>query len=213
MPRPATKKNLRDSVNVHWRRTTEEDKKRRIIAAVLRLVPRYGVVGTTTARIAATAGMSEPTLYRTYRSKKEILLAAADAAWQVKQDSLAPAYNPDAITHLRNLLQSHTKQIQTSKIVLILFHFASAPARSGLPERIRQQNLVEVRRLAAIIQEAQAQKSIRPDVDPEEIAWRLHAANWSEALARLLHFEAEVLASGVSAAAYESILKEIVVEP
>ena len=55
----------------HWKRTTEADKKKRIIGAVLRLVVKHGVHGTTTARIAAEAGMSEPTLYRTYRNKKE----------------------------------------------------------------------------------------------------------------------------------------------
>lgn len=198
---------------VHWKRTTEADKKKRIISAVLRLVVKYGVQGTTTARIAAAAGMSEPTLYRTYRNKKEILLAAADAAWQVRLDSLAPANDPDAIERLRQMAGYHTRGIQTTRVVEILYHFAVAPRNYGLLERLREQNLGDVQRMADIIEQGKAQGRIRPDVDSQEAAWRLMAANWSEATARLFHFETAVLTSGASTKTYESILRDITLGP
>lgn len=209
----AVKKSSLEPRPVHWRRTTEADKKKRILSAVLRLVAKHGVHGTTTARIAAAAGMSEPTLYRTYRNKKEILLAAADAAWQVRLDSMASANDPDAIEHLRKLAEYHTRAIQTSPVVDVLYRFAVAPPSFGLLERLREQNLADVRGMVNVIEEGKTQGSIRRDVDSQETAWRLMAAYWSESTARLFHFEDAVLASGISTKTYESILREIAAKP
>ena len=208
----AAESSSREFSIVHWKRTTEEDKKNRIISAVLRLVVKYGVHGTTTARIAAAAGMSEPTLYRTYRSKKEILLATADAAWQMRQTDLGSAADLDALEHLRKLARYHTRSVQTTRMVEIVYHFAIAPPRYGLLERIREQLDSDVQHMAGIVEEGKAQGSIRPEVDSQEIAWRLMAAFWSESTARLFRFEDRVLASGVSAQNLESIFREIAME-
>jgi len=189
------------------------DKKRRIISAVLRLVEKGGVHSATTARIAAMARMSEPTLYRVYPNKREMLLAAADAAWQIKQDVLAPAYHPDAIEHLGRLIKIHTESIQKSPVVLAQFQFTVAPPSTGLPERVREQNIVEVHQIAEVIERGKTQGSIRPDVNSREAAWRLHAARWSEAMARLLRFEDEVLVSNVSTRTIELIIRELATEP
>jgi AcrR family transcriptional regulator len=198
---------------VHWRRTTEADKKSRIISAVLRLVVKYGVYGTTTARIAAAAGMSEPTLYRTYRNKKEILLATADAAWQMRQADLEDAEDLDALEHLRKRAKHHTRGVQTARTVEVIYHFAVAPPKFGLLERIREQIVSDVQRIAVIVEEGKAQGTIRPEVDSQETAWRLMAAFWSESTARVFHFEDAVLASGISAQNLDSILREIATEP
>jgi len=206
-------KTPRERKPIHWKRTSEADKKKRILNAVLRLVAKHGVHGTTTARIAAAAGVSEPTLYRVYRNKKEVLLAAADAAWQVRLDSLAPAYDPNAIEHIRKMAQYHTRAIQTSPVVEVLYHFAVAPRNFGLLERLRQQNLTDVQQMAEIIEEGKATGAIRPDADSQGTAWRLMAWYWSEATARLFHFEDAVLASGVSTRTLESILDDIAVKP
>jgi AcrR family transcriptional regulator len=213
MATSAVKRSPQEFSLVHWKRTTEEDKKNRIISAVLRLVVRYGVHGTTTARIAAAAGMSEPTLYRTYRNKKEILLATADAAWQMRQADLGLAEDPDALEHLRKLARYHTKSVGTTRVVEIVYHFAVAPPRFGLLERIREQIDSDVKRMADIVEEGKAQGSIRPEVDSQNTAWRLMAAFWSESTARVFHFEDEVLASGISGQNLDAILREIAMEP
>lgn len=43
---------------------TAAERKAQIITVVLNLVDKRGVQGTTTARIAAAAGVTEPTLYK-----------------------------------------------------------------------------------------------------------------------------------------------------
>jgi TetR/AcrR family transcriptional regulator len=213
METTAVKKGPRELTLAHWKRTTEADKKKRILSAVLRLVVKYGVHGTTTAGIAAEAGMSEPTLYRTYRNKKDILLATADAAWQMRQADLGSASDPGALKHLRKLAEYHTSSIQTTPAVEIAYHFAVAPPEFGLLERIREQIVSDVQGMANLIEEGKTQGSIRPDVNSQEAAWRLMAAFWSESTARLFHFEDAVLASGISAQNLHSILKEIATEP
>jgi len=213
METTAVKKGPRELTLAHWKRTTEADKKKRILSAVLRLVVKYGVHGTTTAGIAAEAGMSEPTLYRTYRNKKDILLATADAAWQMRQADIGSASDPDALKHLRKLAEYHTNSIQMTRAVEIVYHFAVAPPEFGLLERIREQIVSEVQRMANLMEEGKTQGSIRPDVNSQEAAWRLMAAFWSESTARLFHFEDAVLASGISAKNLDSILKEIATEP
>jgi AcrR family transcriptional regulator len=208
----AVKKGPGESTLVHWKRTTEADKKKRIISAVLRLVVKHGVHGTTTARIAAEAGMSEPTLYRTFPNKKAVLLAAADAAWETRQADLASASDPDALEQLRMLARHHTRSIQKTPAVEIVYHFAVAPPKFGLLGRIREQIASDVQRMAETIEEGKNQGSIRPEVNSQETAWRLMAAFWSETTARLFHFEDAVLASGISGQNLDSILREIATE-
>lgn len=209
----AVKESHQKTALAHWKRTTEADKKKRIISAVLRLVVKHGVHGTTTARIAAAAGMSEPTLYRTYRNKKDILLAAADEAWHMRQADLGSPHTTDALEYLTNLTKRHTKSVETTRIVEIVYHFAVAPPRYGLLERIRGQIVSDVQRTADIIEQGKTQGSIRSDVDSLATAWRLMAAFWSESTARVFHFEDTVLASGISAQNLDSILREIAVKP
>ena len=68
----------REPLSNRWKRMTDDEKRERIVDAVTSIVGKDGVQGATTARIAATVGVSEPTLYRTFRDRKGMLLAAAD---------------------------------------------------------------------------------------------------------------------------------------
>ena len=47
------KQRTREPMSARWKRMPVEEKQRRIIDAVLSLIAKYGVPGTTTARIAA----------------------------------------------------------------------------------------------------------------------------------------------------------------
>jgi TetR/AcrR family transcriptional regulator len=54
------------------------ERRRRILEAALGVVGRHGYAGLTTARLARTAGISEPILYRHFPSKRAILRALLD---------------------------------------------------------------------------------------------------------------------------------------
>lgn len=202
----------REPLSVRWKRMEKEEKKQRITDAVLSVIAKYGVQGTTTARIAAAAGVSEPTIYRTFRNRKEMLLAAADRVWQQRRDELEAFEPVDAMDHLRKICEYHTEGIQKTRVVRFITELAVAPPSDGLQEHIREQQLREAEHFAAIVEEGKAQGSIRPDVDTQEIAWRIMAVHWLEAMARLHGLEDQVL-RGFSTRRFESILDEIAVRP
>jgi AcrR family transcriptional regulator len=211
MMRPS-KDRGREPLSTRWKRMTEEEKRRRIVDAVLQVIAKHGVQATTTARIAAAAGVSEPTIYRTFRSRKEMLLAAADRVWQQRHDELESFEATDAMDHLRKICELHTVGIQRTRVVRYITELAVAPASDGLREHLREQQLREAQRFAAIVEEGKAQGCIRADVDSEETAWRIMAVHWLEAMARLHGLEDQVL-TGFSTRRFESILEEIAVDP
>ena len=77
-----------------------------------------------------TAGVSEPTIYRTFRSRREMLLAAADKVWQQRRDELESFEATDAMDHLRKICEYHTAGIQRTRVVRFLTELAVAsPSR------------------------------------------------------------------------------------
>jgi AcrR family transcriptional regulator len=169
----------REPLSVRWKQMTEEEKRRRIVEAVLHVIAKHGVQATTTARIAAAAGVSEPTIYRTFRSRKEMLLAAADKVWQQRRDELESFEATDAMDHLRKICESHTAGIQRTRVVRFLTELAVASPSDGLNARDQQLGKPNLR---DIVEEGKA-RLYSPDVDSQEIAWRIMAVHWLEALA------------------------------
>jgi AcrR family transcriptional regulator len=191
---------------------TEQEKTQRIVDAVLLLISKYGVQGTTTARIASAVGVSEPTIYRTFRNRKEMLVAASDKVWQQRLDEIESFQATDAMDHLRKICEYHTVGIQRTRVVRFLTEFAVAPPADGLREHLREQFLREAQRFADIVEEGKAQGCIRADVDSRETAWRIMEVHWLEAMARLHGLE-DVVLRGFSTRRFHSILSEIAVEP
>ena len=204
----AAKARVRGPISVLWKGMSEAEKRQRIVDAVLLLIGRYGLQGTTTARIAAEVGVSEPTLYRLFRNRKEMLLAAADTMWQMRRDDLDSAKGSNAVERLRTIGAYHTRGIQKSRVAEFLYEMAISPPSMGLRDHLRSQHLDEVQHLMGIIDEGKAEGSIRQDADSHEISWRIMAFFWLEATARL-HMLEDVVMSGFSTRVFESILTEI----
>jgi AcrR family transcriptional regulator len=204
----STKAPVREPLSTRWKHMAEEEKKRRIVDAVLGLIAKHGVQGTTTARIAAAVGVSEPTIYRTFRSRREMLLAAADRVWQQRRDELESFEASDAMDRLRKMSEFHTTGIQKTRVVRYLYELAVAPPTDGLREHLRDQQLREVRHFAEIVEEGKAQGCIRADVDSQYAAWRIMSVHWLEAMARLHGLEDEVM-SGFSTRIFQSVLGDI----
>ena len=201
-----------EPLSIRWKRMTEQEKRQRIVDAVLLVIAKHGVQATTTARIAAAAGVSEPTIYRTFRNRREMLLAAADQVWQQRRDELESFEAADAMDRLRKICEFHTVGIQKTRVVRFLIELAAAPPSDGLREHLRDQQLREAQHFADIVEEGKAQGCIRPDVDSQETAWRIMAVHWLEAMARLHSLEDLVL-TGFSTRRFQSILDEIATEP
>lgn len=199
---------VREPLSARWKLMTAEEKHRRIVEAVLLLIAKYGVQGTTTARIAAAVGVSEPTIYRIFRDRRSMLLAAADTVWQQRRDELESFDASDAMDYLRRVSEYHTAGIQKTQVSHYLHELVVAPPSDGLRDHLRENMLGEARHLAEILEEGKIQGCVRPDIDSNDCAWRIMSVYWLEAMARLYGLE-DVLLRGFSTRLFESILKGI----
>jgi AcrR family transcriptional regulator len=68
------------------RRLPAEERRRAIVEAALRVFSGGSYAGSTTAEIAREAGVTEPVLYRHFRSKRDLWAACLDAAWEEFRD-------------------------------------------------------------------------------------------------------------------------------
>lgn len=186
------------------------ERKAQIVDVVLRLVHEHGVDGTTTSRIARATGVTEPTLYQYFASRREMLLAALDLVFERAAEVLASSQETDAVERLRKIGEYHTRETQARGLRFVdpLFEFVVAPPEVGLRGRVREGNLGTVEALAAIVEEGKAQGRIRADVDAKRVAWRLLGFYWFEDVSSLMHLD-EVVDEGISTEMLEDVLADI----
>jgi AcrR family transcriptional regulator len=186
------------------------ERKAQIIDAVLTLVGKHGVQGTTTARIAAEVGVTEPTLYKYFENRRDMLIAALDVVFDRAEEVVTSSHEPDALERLRHIGQYHTRETSSKKLGFVnpLFDFVVAPPEAGLRDRVRERNLAIIDALAAIVEEGKGQGSIRPDVDAKRAAWRVMAFYWFEDVSSLMDLS-DFVTAGISQETYESFLTDI----
>lgn len=192
---------------------TRQERREQLIVVTLRLIQRYGIEGTTTARVATEAGVTEPTLYRHFGSRQGLLLAAFSVVHEATMKNIQFSHHPDALQRLREIGKNHNVHLASHEEGFAdpLWEFIAAPASLGLRETIIAGSRLNVQALAEIIDEGKSQGSIRQDVDSEAAAWRIMGFFFFEDVAYLLGAQNAVL-TGLSLHSLESILREIAVD-
>jgi TetR/AcrR family transcriptional regulator len=189
---------------------TQDERKKQIVDVTLGLIGKYGIQGATTARIAAAAGVAEPTLYRHFGSRKGILLAVLKIVHAQAAEITQSSQNPDVLQRIREIGEAHRANILSHKRGFAdpFFEFVTAPASLGLRAELREVNQSLLVEVVAIVEEGMSRGFIRPDVDPVETAWRITGFFWFEDVAHLLGVQEAVL-GGPSTKSLESIIEEI----
>jgi AcrR family transcriptional regulator len=84
-------------------RKSAEERREEILAVAIRHFAEGGYHGTSTEAIAREAGISQPYLFRLFRTKRELFLACADRAdeqlLEVFQEAAATAPSPEERLH------------------------------------------------------------------------------------------------------------------
>lgn len=193
-------------------RMSAVERRARIIEGVLSLVDEYGVQGTTTARIAEAAGVTEPTLYKYFDNRRQMLLAALDVVFDRAEEAVRSSDETDAVERLRKIGEYHTRETNAKRLGFVnpLFEFIVAPPETGLRDRVRSRNLVIIDEVAAIVEEGRAQGRIRADVDSRRTAWRVMGFYWFEDVSSLMDLP-EVVNEGISREMFDRIMSDIVV--
>lgn len=186
------------------------ERRRQIAEATLQLAGAHGVEGTTTARIAALVGMSEPALYRYFPNRREMLLAALDIVGERIIVGVHGIEHPDTIERLRLIGRHHSESFARAEdgFVDSLFRFVTTSAREGLGERVRDISLRTAAALAQVVDEGKAKGYIRSDVDSRATALRFMGVYWYEDVAYLMGLT-EIIEAGLSTQSLEGILREI----
>lgn len=192
-------------------RLNAKDRRRQITEAALGVVARHGVHGTTTARVAEAVGLSQAAIYKHFRNRSELLLAALDHLYDQIEEMLFQS-SPELMMpdRLRTMSALHSNIISSGQgsFVSPLFEFLAAPPEDGLREAQGARQLQVVEKLGRMIEEAKADGSIPAGVDSEQVAWELHAVYWAEDIAHLLGLE-QFISAGRSRTIVNRILAPV----
>jgi AcrR family transcriptional regulator len=157
-------------------RMRKADRKRHLLAHAKQLFATLGYPHTTTEKIARAAGMSEPTFYRHFESKKALFLevlqelrAATVSRWQTETAALT-----DPLARLHAIADMYLASTREQAVEFRILH-------RGLIETEDEEILAALRAfyldsealLAQIISEGQQSGVFRRSLDPRVGAWEL----------------------------------------
>jgi AcrR family transcriptional regulator len=191
------------------RRLPAAERRRQIVDAVLDVVAEHGISGTTVARIAETAKVSEGTLYVYYSSREEMLTAALDRIFARMADIIDSSTAPDAIGRLRDIARRHSEVMKTEReqFTSPWIEFIAAGAQVGLREAIAATQTRAFAKMLQIVEQGQADGTIRRDIDARRFTWQWYTAIWAENLSSLMGLN-EYIDDGHSAYSVDLMLRD-----
>ncbi len=162
-------------------RMKAKDRREQLLESAARCFAKYGYRGTTTARIAAEAGVTEPVIYRHFKTKQDLFIALIDKVGDevLSNWRKATAALDNPLEKLRVVLYQNpaTADPRTRDIYRLLFHASIEAAEPEIRQAIRDHYERYVRLLAGVMTEARRAGQIRTDIPPEWLAWQIiHAA-------------------------------------
>ncbi|MCB9851760.1 MAG: TetR/AcrR family transcriptional regulator [Phycisphaerales bacterium] len=163
------------------RRMKADDRRQHLLEAAISCFSQYGYQGTTTARLARAAQVSEPVLYRHFKSKQELFASLVEEvgkevirAWR---HAIAPLKSPmDQLRVLFRLNPAITDP-RTKQLYQVIFMAQTEIGDPNVQAALREHYEQYARFLANLIKRAQRAGQVRRDVSAVGLAWQLvHAA-------------------------------------
>jgi len=162
-------------------RMKAEERRQQLLESAAQCFAQNGYRGTTTAMIAAEAGISEPIIYRHFKNKQDLFVAlvekVADEVFANWQNATQNASSP--LEKLQVLMYQNpaTSDPQTASVYRLLFHASTETSEPAIQKAIHHHYERYVNSLAEVMSEAQKTGQIRDDVPAEWLAWQIiHAA-------------------------------------
>jgi AcrR family transcriptional regulator len=151
-------------------------RREQLIEVATKLFAKFGYEATTTAAIAEAAGVTEPILYRHFKSKQELFIAITRAMSQQTLASWAKlaehASDPaEQIRLVASEFPSHLKQLSDAYHVI---HGALATTRDKKVLAVMREHYSDIETFfVEIVKAGQASGVFRQDMDPKVPAWQL----------------------------------------
>jgi AcrR family transcriptional regulator len=166
---------------VRKRRSDGERSRNAILHEAARLATTEGISGLSIGRLADAVGMSKSGLFAHFGSKLELQLATMEAASTVfTEHVLEPALlEPTPFGRLRRLAENYLLYVEGATFPGGCFFASVATEVDTHPGPVRDVALQVLHDwlalLAGTIRDAQADGSIAPEVDPEQLAFEIEA--------------------------------------
>jgi AcrR family transcriptional regulator len=158
-----------------------EDRKQQLLESAARCFAQHGYRGTTTAMIAAEAGVSEPIIYRHFHNKHDLFIALIEEVGErvFNNWERVTAHADTPLAKLQAMMYTNpaTSDPWTASVYQLLFHASTEISEPTIQDAIRDHYERYVRALASVMKDAQEAGQIRSDVPAEWLAWQIiHAA-------------------------------------
>jgi AcrR family transcriptional regulator len=151
-------------------------RREQLLAVAVKLFARWGYSATTTAAIAEAAGVTEPILYRHFRGKQELYIAAVSAAartaleiWQSMIDGI-----DDPAGQLRTIASRFAGHVLEQGDHYHLLHGALATSRDRRVVAVLREFFTGAEQFfEGLFARGQARRVFRQDLDARNLAWQL----------------------------------------
>ena len=157
------------------------DRRRQLLEASVACFSEYGFQGTTTAKLAKAARVSEPVLYQHFSSKQELFVALleemAREVLRVWRKAIAPLRSP--LDQLRVLMRLNpaTADPRGQHLYRIIFSAQAEFNEPMIQAALRSHYQQYAKFLGNLIKRAQRAGLVRKDVSAVGLAWQLiHSA-------------------------------------
>src|SRR2546421_3996979 len=151
-------------------------RREQLMEVATKLFARNGYEATTTAAIALAAGVTEPILYRHFKSKQELFVAIVKAVsnqtMQHWQDLIAGVDDPaEQIRRIALELPQHMEKLADAYHVL---HGALATSRDKKVLAVMKEHYIQIEKFfSKVIAEGQKGGIFRKNIQPRGAAWQL----------------------------------------
>jgi AcrR family transcriptional regulator len=152
-----------------------EGTRARILRAAVEEFAEHGSAGARVDRIAAKAGANKESIYRYYGSKQELLRRVLDEYLSTRGDDIGPDPE-DPIGYPANLVRMHAPN---PALVRLVAWEGLETADGAVDDRSVQERQVHYDRKVAVLEQAQRDGVIDPDLDARHLLFAFLAmADW-----------------------------------
>lgn len=172
-------------------RLTAEERRAQILRCATTVFARsnYQVAGM--AEIAKEAGISEPTVYKHFTSKKHLFLTILErvGGYTMRQWEELASSTEDPLDLLRQIGLSHYDTAQAHPDTLkVQFQALSEAGDPEIREALQQNFASYAGFIGAVLEQAKVRNQIRQDVDVQAAAWQMISIGFTLNLTLLLGF-------------------------
>ncbi|HEY0701810.1 MAG TPA: TetR/AcrR family transcriptional regulator [Candidatus Acidoferrales bacterium] len=162
-----------------------------ILHLAVNLASVEGLEGLTIGKLATKLGLSKSGLFAHFGSKEELQLAVVETARTIFAERvIKPALQEKGVARLRTLYQNYIVYSEAKVFPGGCFFSAVSLEFDDRPGKVRDLIMASMKTwlemLEGTARAAQAMNEIKPDVDPHQLAFEMHAlasaANWSSRL-------------------------------